>query len=134
MQCRNHPQAPAKDRCAGCAETFCENCLVTVYGQSYCGSCKVMAVQGRRPPILEKETELCEDARNALILAIMSSFCIAPIFGIIALVKAHNAKQTIRDHPRLMGWSMATVAQVMAVIHLVLWCLTKVGNMAHLSP
>lgn len=93
-----------------------------------------MALQGRRPPILEKETELCEEARTALILAIMSSFCFPPILAIIALVKAHNAKQTLRDHPRLMGWSMATIAQVMAVIHLVLFGLMWMGRIAQLNP
>jgi len=44
MQCKAHPDVLAVDRCAGCAEPFCENCLVEIGCAKYCGSCKVMAV------------------------------------------------------------------------------------------
>ncbi len=46
MECRNHPGTMALERCTGCAEPFCQNCLVDVQGQRFCNSCKVMAVQG----------------------------------------------------------------------------------------
>ena len=47
--CRNQPSVPAVDRCAGCAEPFCANCLVDMNGRKYCGSCKVMALQTPHP-------------------------------------------------------------------------------------
>ncbi len=50
MECKNHPGVAAMDRCAGCAEAFCYNCLVDVQGRKYCGHCKVMALSSQTPP------------------------------------------------------------------------------------
>ena len=33
MECKNHPGVAAVQRCVGCAESFCSNCLVDVQGQ-----------------------------------------------------------------------------------------------------
>ncbi len=75
MQCKNHPQLAAKDRCAGCAEPFCENCLVSVHGRSYCAACKVMALRSREPAVVETRTKVCPEAREALMLAVVATRC-----------------------------------------------------------
>jgi hypothetical protein len=65
MQCKNHPEIPALDRCAGCAEPFCKDCLVDIQGQKYCGSCKVMALRGQSP-VVEEASIPCKEANEAL--------------------------------------------------------------------
>src|SRR5580698_6726460 len=65
MECKNHPSIPAIDRCAGCAEPFCGDCLITIGGKKYCGACKVLAVQGQ-PVIVEEATIPCKEADEAL--------------------------------------------------------------------
>ena len=121
MQCKNHPQLAAKDRCAGCAETFCENCLVTVHGRSYCGACKVMALRSRGPAVVETRTRVCPEAREALVLAVVATFCCcwAPFVAPWAIVKAYKAKQVLSERPQLMGKTMATIAMVIAGVELV---------------
>jgi hypothetical protein len=101
-----------------------------VQGQRYCASCKVMALGGRTPALLEEQTILCEDSRNALICAAISVLICPPILAIAALMKASNAKQLIARNPRLTGRSMATAAQVVAVIYLVFWVIDFFGTIA----
>ena len=43
MNCIEHPEIPSSATCKGCAEPFCENCLVIIKGEPYCSECKVMA-------------------------------------------------------------------------------------------
>ena len=127
MQCKNHPNVMAVDRCAGCAEAFCPNCLVSIQGKNYCASCKVMTVQ--QQPVFEQTTVPCSEATGALILAIVGAvlwiFC---LFGIvlepIAIVLAIRAKHMIAMNPRLSGSGMATAA---LVIGIVVTCLSAVG-------
>jgi hypothetical protein len=45
MNCKNHPEVAAVDRCAGCARSFCADCLIDVGGQKFCNSCKGLATQ-----------------------------------------------------------------------------------------
>ena len=91
----------ADTRCVGCAEAFCFNCLVDIKGQKYCGSCKVMALEGRKPGY-QLATKLCSEARDALILAIVGSFCcFGIVFAVAAIVKAETAKKTIAANPQI---------------------------------
>ncbi len=73
MQCKNHPAESAAARCDGCAEPFCANCLVEVQGQHYCGSCKVLAVQGRPAPQFGRTARTCQTAKEALTFAIIGN-------------------------------------------------------------
>ena len=115
MQCKNHTDVTAVDRCAGCAEPFCPDCLVEVLGQKYCASCKVMAVKA--PPVVDEEpTVPCPLAQEALTYAIVSIFCLGPILAIVALVKASKAKKLLAADPRLQGSGKVTAAVVVA------WC------------
>jgi len=120
MECRNHPATPAADRCAGCMEPFCENCLVTIRGQKYCSSCKVMALGGQTP-VFESVTEVSPDAKEALKYAIIGLFCFGIILEPIAISKALKAKKMIAANPNLTGSGRATAALIIAIVGLLLW-------------
>ncbi len=120
MQCKNHANVAASDRCAGCAEPFCPECLVEVSGQKYCGSCKVMAIKGQ--PVLDEEpTVPCPLANEALQFAIISIFCFGIFLAPAALVKASKAKKLIEADPTLQGAGKVTAATVIAWCVLGLW-------------
>jgi hypothetical protein len=127
-QCKNHPGAAAVDRCAGCAESFCGACVVTVKGQKYCASCKTMAMEG--VTLGEAGTIPCALAGEALKYAIFGLFCFGIILGPIAISKAAKAKREIAANPRLTGSGKATAAQVVGVLVIVLWV---IGIMVRLS-
>ncbi len=120
MQCRNHPQVMAKDRCSGCAEPFCENCLGPVQGRFCCAQCKVIGLRGRGAVAAETRTQICSQAREALVIAVAASLC--PCWALFvapwAIVRAAQARETIRRKPSLLGRNMATAAIVIAVIEL----------------
>jgi hypothetical protein len=131
MQCKNHPDVLAVERCAGCAEPFCSNCLVDMQGQKYCASCKVMAVSGQ--PMVEEATIPCKEAGEALVYAIVGLFCCGIILEPIAIAKAMKAKKMMEANPRLTGSGKATAALVIAIIGLVLWVLSMIVRFAQLS-
>lgn len=115
MECRNHPGAPATDRCAGCMEPFCSNCLVTVKGRSYCASCKVMALR-EGTMVFDQLSQECAEANEALKYAIIGIFCFGFILEPIAIVKALNAKKLIAANPNLTGGGKATAALVIGIL------------------
>jgi hypothetical protein len=122
MQCKNHPSVAAVDRCAGCAEPFCGDCLVDIQGQKYCAACKQMAMKGP-PAIAEEATIPCKEASEALTYSIVGIFCFGIILEPIALVKASKAKKMIELNPRLAGSGKVTAARIIAVVALILWVL-----------
>ncbi len=125
MQCKNHPTAAAADRCAGCAEPFCADCLVEIQGQKYCAACKVMALKG--PPVMAEEATIpCKEAGEALTYAIVGLFCFGFILGPIAISKASKAKKMIALNPRLTGSGKATAATIIGIVGLVLWVLSLI--------
>ena len=130
MQCRNHAEAAAADRCVGCMEPFCGYCLVTVRGQKYCSSCKVL-VLGAGMPIIEEATTPCTEAAEALKYALVSLFCFGMIVGPIAIVKAVNARKLIAADPRLTGEGKANVAIVIASVGLFLWAIGMLMKARH---
>jgi len=119
MECKNHPAVPAVSRCAGCKEPFCSDCLVEIAGTQYCGSCKIMAIQG--PIAVEEAMKPCEEAGTALTLAIIGVFCFGIILGPIAISKALKAKKQIENNPQLTGSGKATAAIVIASAAIFLW-------------
>ena len=119
IQCRNHPGVPAYSRCAGCAEAFCGNCLVNINGQYYCGSCKVLAVQGR--PMYEQATIPSPSADDALKYAIIGIFCFGIILEPLAIAKALKAKKEIAADPMLTGEGKANAALIIGIVGLLLW-------------
>jgi hypothetical protein len=130
MQCKNHPEVVAVDRCVGCAEPFCADCLVEVQGQKYCGACKTMALRGGSP-IVEEATIPCKEANDALTYSIIGVLCFGIILEPIAISKALKAKKMIEMNPRLTGSGKATAALIIGIVGLVLWVLgmaTRVMN------
>ena len=92
MQCRNHPSVEAIDRCTGCAEPFCGDCLINIGGKRYCGSCKVLAIQGQ-PAIVEEATIPCKEADEALKYALIGIICFGIVLEPVAISKALKAKK-----------------------------------------
>jgi len=131
MTCKNHPSVEAVDRCAGCAEPFCSNCLVEINGQKYCGSCKIMAIQGQ--PVVEAATLPCKEAQEALLYAIIGLFCLGIVLEPIAIIKALKARKMIDMNPQLTGSGKATAALVIACVGLLLWVLGIVARIAAFS-
>jgi hypothetical protein len=129
MQCKNHPAVTAVDRCTGCAEPFCTDCLVEIQGQKYCGSCKTMALRGA-PPITEEATIPCKEANEALTYSIVGIFCCGIILEPIAISKALKAKKMIAMNPRLTGSGKATAGLIIGIVALVLWILGMLVRLA----
>src|SRR2546429_8270068 len=133
MQCKNHPSVEAVDRCTGCAEPFCPDCLVEIHGQKYCGACKVMAIQGQPTVLAEEATIPCKEANEALTYAIVGIFCFGIILEPVALSKAAKAKKMIDLNPRLLGSGKVTAARIIAVIALILWVIGLVSRVTSIS-
>lgn len=132
MQCKNHPAVPAVDRCAGCAEPFCGDCLVEIQGKKYCAACKQMAVKG--PPLLPEEVTVpCKEANKALTYAIVGIFCCGIILEPIALIEASKAQKMMELNPRLSGSGKVTAARIIAIIALVLWVLGMAVRISNLG-
>jgi hypothetical protein len=127
--CRDHPDQTALDRCVGCAEPFCANCLVEIHGQRYCGSCKTMAVSGQ-PMMREEATMPCPEAGEALKYAILSLFCFGFVLGPVAIKKALEAKKMIEANPRLSGSGKTTAAIIIGTVS---FLLNILGLIARLS-
>ena len=127
MQCKNHPEISAVDRCVGCAEPFCGDCLVEVSGQKYCGSCKVLVLEGRQI-IFEDATIPCKEANEALRFAIFSLFCCGIILGPMAIARANKAREAIAADPRLTGSGKANVALAIGIIAIILWVLGTISR------
>jgi hypothetical protein len=123
MQCKNHPEVAAVDRCSGCAEAFCPDCLVEIQGQKYCGACKTMALRGGTPQIAEEATLPCKEANEALKYAIIGLFCFGFILEPVAISKALKARKMIELNPRLSGSGKCTAALIIGVVGLLLWLL-----------
>ena len=129
MQCKNHPEVAAVDRCAGCAESFCPDCLVEIHGQKYCGACKVIALKGQTP-VVETATIPCKEANEALTYAIVGLFCFGIILGPVALSKAAKARKMMKLNPQLTGSGKVTAATIIAIVALVLWVLGLISRVS----
>lgn len=128
MYCKDHPEVEAIARCAGCQESFCGNCLVDLHGEQYCGSCKMMGIDG--VPIVEEATVPCEEAGEALKYAIIGIFCFGIILGPIAISKAREAKRLIEADPTLTGAGKASAAQIIGVVVIILWVVGMLSRCA----
>jgi len=125
-QCTNHPDTPAVNRCAGCAEPFCGNCLVEIGAQHYCSSCKVMAVSAAKLP--EEAMWPCDEANAALKYSLIGMFCFGFVLGPVGIVKAVKARKLIADDPRLLGWGKALAAIVIGALDVLWWILNLMSR------
>jgi hypothetical protein len=128
MNCVNHQDVPALSVCVACADAFCEDCLVDIQGQKYCGSCKVVTVRTPPPPL--EGTIDCQEANDALRYAIFGIFCLGIILEPVALSKAATARQRIADDPRLAGSGKLTATYVIAIVVLAFWVIGILGRVA----
>lgn len=133
MQCKNHAAVDALDRCVGCAESFCGNCLVEIHGQKYCGACKVMTLKNATPYVPEEGTVPCLEANEALKYAIIGLFCFGFVLGPIAVSKALKAKKHMAEDPTLSGSGKATAALIIGIVGLILWVLNIVTRVVAIS-
>ena len=129
MHCKNHEAVEAVDRCSGCAEAFCGDCLIEIRGQKYCSSCKTLAMQGQ-PAVFEEATIPCKEASEALTYSIIGLFCFGIVVEPIALSKAFKARKMMAMNPRLSGSGKATAAIIIAFVGLALWVLGLVARVA----
>ena len=128
--CKNHSDVAASAHCAGCAEPFCGNCLIEIGGQTYCGSCKGLALKGHTPTI-ETLMRPHPDAKKALIFAVLSPFCFGIALGPAAIAKGLKAKAEINADPRLTGSGQANAAIFLGTIGLLLWIAIKALGIRH---
>ncbi len=75
------------------------------------------------PNVLEaKAKEASDDARNALIMAVIGVFCLGFILGFLAFRKANNALDIIKLYEVAKDkQTLATVAKVLGIIDIVGW-------------
>lgn len=112
----SRPLSPGESYCATCGDIVsgvCFRCRQVVTDVEYTG---------------EKKT--APEAKEALRLAIIGMFCFGVILGPIAIVKATSAKRTIAMDPRLGGEGIATAAQILGVVELVLFALYIFGTLS----
>lgn len=126
MECRNHVEVVAADRCTACMEPFCANCLVTMKGQKYCGSCKVTALGPM--PVFEATAEHSELANEAIKYAYIGIFCFGFILEPISLKKAFDARKMIEANPNLVGGGKVRAAFVIAPIVITIWVMRMLGR------
>ena len=132
MECKNHQDVSATDRCTGCAEAFCGDCLVEMHGQKYCGACKVLAVKG--DAVFEEEPSIpCKEANEALILAVVSIFCCGIILSPLSLIKADKARKMIAEDSRLQGSGKVTAAILISSLALILSILNVISRVMAMS-
>jgi len=132
IACQNHPTVAALDRCAGCAEPFCGNCMVELYGQRYCGSCKVMALKDQ--PVPDMGVYPCKEAQTAMVTAIVGMFLFGIILGPVALSQASKAAQIIKSNPQFTGGEKVLAARIIGTFALVfgiLNCIYAISQQSH---
>lgn len=123
VDCRTHPGTAAVATCAGCAESYCSNCLVDIRGARYCASCKSMAVT---TPVAG---EPCLLAGEALKYAIIGVFIFGIVLGPMAISKGLAAKKLISANPTMSGGGKATAAIIIGAASLGFWVLGLVAKM-----
>lgn len=131
MQCRNHPDDAAVDRCAGCAELFCRKCLVPLAGQPYCASCKILPIKSM--PVLEETTRPCPEASEALRMALFGILgllipIVGAVLGILAVTKGATARKMISDNPQLTGYGAATAGIIVGCMITLIAGLTFIAS------
>ena|SRR5215207_5482307 len=104
-------------------ESVCPSCGDIVSG--FCFRCS-QAPEGEYTG--EKRT--VSEAKEALKYAIIGIFCLGIILGPIAIWKGSSAKRQIAADPRLGGEGLATAAQVIGGIEILLFILGIFGRLA----
>ncbi|MGC3996287.1 MAG: hypothetical protein QM767_01620 [Anaeromyxobacter sp.] len=124
MDCHKHAGTASAGACAGCAEGFCDSCLVVVGGTGYCASCKQLAIANIR---VVPTVDLPE-AKQALWFALGGLFgfgCwLTLILEPIAIAKALEARRRIQADPALGGKGYADAALTVSIFGLLIGALS----------
>ena len=73
--------------------------------------------------------QIADDAKQALIMAIVGVFCFGFILGILAIRKANSAQEAINVYEvGLEHRGLATGAKVLGIIDIVLWALVLIAR------
>ncbi len=111
MYCFHHTGTLATDRCRGCAELFCSDCLVEVGGVHYCDSCKCIAIDD--PPVYHQAMGLSDEAKKAagsaaFAMTIGLFACIIGLpLAIAAISFGAKGMRETREDPRKTGFGLA---------------------------
>jgi hypothetical protein len=95
-------------------ENFCVTCGDIVSG--YCFRCTNLHPQ----PAYTGPKKTLPEANHAITYAIVGLFCLGFVLGPVAIVKGTSAKKMIAADPRWDGESLATAAQIIGVIEILL--------------
>jgi hypothetical protein len=104
-------------------ESFCPTCGDVVTG--YCFRCQTAAAATE----YKGPRETSAEAKEALRFAIIGLFCFGIVLGPLAIIRGTAAKKTIAMNPRLEGEGLATAAQIIGGIEVLLfvgWILTGI--------
>lgn len=107
-------------------ESFCPTCGDVV--TDYCFRCQNLAATDYTGP---KQTSA--EAKEALRFAIIGLFCFGFILGPLAIIRGTAAKKTIAQNPRLEGEGLATAAQIIGGIEILLnvaYFLMRIGALS----
>ncbi len=118
---------PERRPCRACGEMI----VATAAKCRFCGEIydsTLTKISGTGKP------ELCVEARDALILAILGLFCFGFILQPWALVKAQKARARMAANRSLTGGGLATAATIIAIIGLGLMVLGFIAIVAGASP
>jgi hypothetical protein len=94
-------------------ESLCPTCGDVVSG--YCFRCKNMAAEYTGP------RETSPEAKEAFKFAIIGLFCFGFVLGPLAIIRGTSAKKTIALNPMLEGEGLATAAQIIGGIEVLLY-------------
>lgn len=98
---------------------YCPHCTEPIWaGNALCPKCGMAPTADG---VYRGPKETAPKAKTALIQAIVSFFICAPILAPMAIRNARDAMAIIDTDPRYEGRGMASTAQVLGVIALVLW-------------
>lgn len=120
--CSRHAGVEAVVRCSECRKPYCDNCVVELRGEPYCGPCKNRKVRERLfLPAYKKPAD-------ALKYAIVGIVCCGIILEPIAIYKAWTALAEIRRNPSLPGKGMAVAALIIGICVIGLWVLVILAH------
>ena len=94
-------------------DTVCPTCGDVVAG--YCFRCQNVTSEYTGP----KRTS--DEAKDAFKFAIIGLFCFGFVFGPLAIIRGTAAKKTIARNPSLEGEGLATAAQIIGGIEVLLY-------------
>jgi hypothetical protein len=118
------PQAGTPQRTLKPNENVCPSCGDVVTG--FCFRCRQLSSGGEYTGA--KETS--QEAKEALKYALVGLLCCGVVLGPLAFWKGVQAKQEIARDPSLEGSGIATVAQVLGALELLLSIFFIIGRLA----